>query len=159
MQSIQKGVNVFLWYLLGGILMGFAWLVAGIIMFISISGIKFVKICFSIAKFNFFPTGKTAMHKDEFYGNEEFIADCWESMCGQFWFVIAGWWLALGHLVFAVVNFITIIGIPSGQRHLHLACISFNPIEQIIVSESDEAKVKKVNALRRIQKIKNELSK
>jgi uncharacterized membrane protein YccF (DUF307 family) len=42
--------------------------------------------------------------------------------------VLAGWWLALHHVVLAVALMVTIIGIPFGLQHLKLALISFAPI-------------------------------
>jgi uncharacterized membrane protein YccF (DUF307 family) len=36
------------------------------------------------------------------------------------WFVLAGIWLAIGHVTSAVLNFATIIGIPFGIQHLKL---------------------------------------
>jgi uncharacterized membrane protein YccF (DUF307 family) len=44
------------------------------------------------------------------------------------WLILAGWWLALGHLVGAVLDFITIIGIPFAIQHVKLAAISLWPI-------------------------------
>ena len=56
------------------------------------------------------------------------------SMLGNvIWFVLAGWWLALGHLVIAVALAITIIGIPFGWAHLKLAGASLFPLGKEIV--------------------------
>ena len=49
------------------------------------------------------------------------------------WLVLAGWWLALGHLVVAIVLAVTIIGIPFAWAHLKLAGIALWPIGKIIV--------------------------
>ena len=49
------------------------------------------------------------------------------------WLVLAGWWLALGHLVTAVLLAVTIIGIPFAWAHLKLAGIALWPIGKIIV--------------------------
>ena len=45
------------------------------------------------------------------------------------WFILGGWWLAIGHLVAAVINFVTIIGIPFSLQHLKLAGVSLNNIQ------------------------------
>ena len=50
------------------------------------------------------------------------------------WFVLAGWWLALGHLITAVLLAITIIGIPFAWAHLKLAGIALWPIGKEIVA-------------------------
>jgi len=49
------------------------------------------------------------------------------------WFVLAGWWLALGHLLTALALAITIIGIPFAWAHLKLAGIALWPIGKVIV--------------------------
>ena len=49
------------------------------------------------------------------------------------WFVVAGIWLAIGHLASALACFITIIGIPFGLQHLKLAGLAMAPIGKTIV--------------------------
>jgi uncharacterized membrane protein YccF (DUF307 family) len=49
------------------------------------------------------------------------------------WVVLAGWWLALHHVIIALVQMITIIGIPFGLQHLKLAQISFAPVGLTVV--------------------------
>lgn len=51
------------------------------------------------------------------------------------WFVFAGIWLAIGHLLSAVACFITIIGIPFGLQHLKLAGIAMAPIGKTIIKK------------------------
>ncbi len=55
------------------------------------------------------------------------------------WLILAGWWLAIGHLVAAVVLAITIIGIPLAAGHLKLVPVSLLPFGREIVSV-DEAR-------------------
>ena len=49
------------------------------------------------------------------------------------WFVLAGWWLALGHLLLAVALALTIIGLPFAWAHLKLAGASLFPVGTEIV--------------------------
>ena len=49
------------------------------------------------------------------------------------WLVLAGWWLALGHLITAVLLAVTIVGIPFAWAHLKLAGIALWPIGKVIV--------------------------
>jgi uncharacterized membrane protein YccF (DUF307 family) len=49
------------------------------------------------------------------------------------WLVLAGWWLALGHLITAFLLMLTIIGIPFAWAHLKLAGIALWPIGKMIV--------------------------
>ena len=50
------------------------------------------------------------------------------------WILLAGWWLAIGHLVTAVVQAITIIGIPLAIANVKLIPISLWPFGREIVS-------------------------
>ena len=49
------------------------------------------------------------------------------------WFLVAGWWLALGHLSSALACFVTIIGIPFGIQHIKLALIALAPVGMTVV--------------------------
>ena len=61
------------------------------------------------------------------------------------WFILAGVWLAIGHVSSALLNFITIIGIPFGIQHLKLAGIALAPIGKTIVSKEAAAAARKAN--------------
>ena len=50
---------------------------------------------------------------------------------------LAGWWLALGHLITAIVLAVTIIGIPFAWAHFKLAAIALWPIGKMIVPADD----------------------
>ena len=60
--------------------------------------------------------------------------------------VFAGVWLAIGHLLSAVLCLITIIGIPFGIQHLKLAGIALAPIGKTIVSTEVAVAARKANA-------------
>ena len=53
------------------------------------------------------------------------------------WFVLAGWWLAIGHLVTGVLMCLTIIGIPLGLANFKLIPVSLTPFGREIV-DSDQ---------------------
>jgi uncharacterized membrane protein YccF (DUF307 family) len=50
------------------------------------------------------------------------------------WFVLCGWWLALGHLISGVLLCITLIGIPLGLANFKLIPVSLRPFGRDIVS-------------------------
>ncbi|WP_010319272.1 YccF domain-containing protein, partial [Vibrio ordalii] len=58
------------------------------------------------------------------------------------WFIFAGFWLAVGHILSAVACFITIIGIPFALQHLKLAVISLAPIGKTIVPKEEAARAR-----------------
>jgi uncharacterized membrane protein YccF (DUF307 family) len=55
------------------------------------------------------------------------------------WFVLAGWWLAIGHLITGVLMCITVIGIPLGLANFKLIPVSIMPFGRDIV-DLDQAR-------------------
>lgn len=130
----MKTLGNIIWFLLGGVFMGLSWWLAGIIMFLSIIGIPWGKACFVIGTFTFFPFGKKAVSREELTGKGDIGTGCLGLIGNVIWFILCGLWLAIGHVISAILNFITIIGIPFGIQHLKLARISLAPIGKTIVS-------------------------
>ena len=129
----MRALGNFLWFILGGAIMGLAWFLFGILAYLTIVGIPWGKSCFTIARFSFFPFGKTAVSRRELSNGDDVGTGPWGFIGNILWFVFAGVWLAIGHLGAAVVCFISIIGIPFGIQHLKLAGISIFPIGKTIV--------------------------
>ena len=53
------------------------------------------------------------------------------------WLVLAGVWLAIGHVTAAVACAVTIIGIPFAWQHLKLAGLSLAPVGMAVISRAD----------------------
>jgi uncharacterized membrane protein YccF (DUF307 family) len=53
------------------------------------------------------------------------------------WFILAGLWMALAHLMLGVLLCLTIIGIPLGLGNFKLAAVAIAPLGKEIVSTSD----------------------
>lgn len=129
-----KLIGNILWFLLGGVLMGLAWWFVGLIACITIIGIPWGKACFVMGQFSFFPFGKEAVSR-KLVNQEGDIGTSGFGIVGNIiWFVFAGFWLAIGHIVSALMCFIIIVGIPFGIQHLKLAGIAIAPIGKTIVS-------------------------
>jgi uncharacterized membrane protein YccF (DUF307 family) len=122
-----------LWFLFGGVLMGLAWWLVGLIMFLSIIGIPWGRACFVIGQFSFFPFGNEAIDRKELTGQDDIGTGSLGLIGNVIWFIFGGLWLALGHVVAAVACFITIIGIPFGIQHIKLASLAIAPIGKTIV--------------------------
>lgn len=121
------------WLLTGGIIMSLLWALAGIVACITIVGIPFARSCFVIAQFALWPFGNEIENR-EYVNRESDIGTGGLGLLGNIvWFVFAGFWLALGHLIHAVACFVTIIGIPFGIAHLKLAMLSIAPIGKTVV--------------------------
>jgi uncharacterized membrane protein YccF (DUF307 family) len=122
-----------LWLIMGGLIAGLAWYIAGVILILSIIGIPFARACFMLGNFSFFPFGNEVVARDAFYGRED-IGTGFLGVIGNIvWFVLCGWWLALFHALAATLCAITIIGIPFAWQHLKLAGASLLPIGKTVV--------------------------
>ena len=124
--------NVF-WFVLGGAVMGLGWWIAGVLAYISIIGIPWGKACFVIGQFAFMPFGKQAVSRKSVTYQDDIGTGSLGTLGNVLWFLFAGMWLAIGHLLSAAICFITIIGIPFGLQHLKLATIAIAPIGKTII--------------------------
>lgn len=132
--SVLRLIFNIAWFLLGGLVMGLAWWLVGLICFISIVGIPFGRACFVIGELAFWPFGQEHISRDELYGREDIGTGPLGLLGNIVWFLLFGIWLAIGHLVHAVGCFVTIIGIPFGIQHIKLALLSLMPIGKTIVN-------------------------
>lgn len=131
----MKTIGNIIWFVLGGIWMGLAWCFFGLIAFITIVGIPWGRACFVIGNFSFFPFGKEVISRQELSKKMDIGTSPLGFIGNVIWFVFAGLWLAIGHLISAVACFVTIIGIPFSLQHLKLASISLAPIGKTVVSK------------------------
>lgn len=126
-----------LWIIFGGLWMAAGWLLAAVIMAITIIGIPWTRAAFNIAAYTLLPFGRRAVSREEYYGREDLGTGPLGILGNLIWLVLAGWWLALGHLITAVGLAITLIGIPFAWAHLKLAGIALWPIGKVIVSDEE----------------------
>jgi uncharacterized membrane protein YccF (DUF307 family) len=136
----------FLWFILGGVLMGLAWWLVGLVAFVTIIGIPWGRACFVMGSFSFFPFGKEAISRRELTGTGDIGTGAFGVVGNVIWFLFAGVWLALGHLGCAIANFVTIIGIPFGWQHLKLAGIALAPIGMTVVTKEVAAAARQHSA-------------
>jgi uncharacterized membrane protein YccF (DUF307 family) len=132
MSPLSLLLNV-LWIVFGGAQMALAWLVAAVIMAITIIGLPWARAAFNIAVYTLLPFGHEAVSREALTGREDTGTGPLGVIGNIIWLVLAGWWLALGHLIAAVLLAITIIGIPFAWAHLKLAGIALWPIGKAIV--------------------------
>ena len=136
MSPVSLLLNV-LWIVLGGAWMAFGWLVAAIVMAITIIGLPWARAAFNIASYALLPFGRKAVSRAEYLGTDDLGTGAFGLIGNVIWLVLAGWWLALLHLVTAFCLAITIIGIPFAWAHLKLAGIALWPIGKMIVYADD----------------------
>jgi uncharacterized membrane protein YccF (DUF307 family) len=122
-----------LWILIGGLWMSIAWVIAAIIMAITIIGIPWARAAFNIAVYTLLPFGQKAVSRDNLTGQRDIGTGPLGLIGNLIWLILAGWWLALAHILTAIVLAVTIIGIPFAWAHLKLAGIALWPIGKVIV--------------------------
>jgi len=113
-----------LWLIFGGFISGTLWLLAGVLMSISIIGLPFAPAAFRIGFYSYFPFGLRVEQHD--VGPTSMVLNI-------IWLVFAGFWLAIHHLAIAFVQACTIIGIPFAIQHVKLAVIALTPVGRTIV--------------------------
>jgi len=89
--------NLF-WFVLGGVFMGLAWWLAGLLCFVSLIGIPWGRACFVIGTFTFFPFGKQAVSRKSMTGQSDIGTGALGLIGNILWFVLIGVWLAIGHI-------------------------------------------------------------
>ncbi|WAP57545.1 YccF domain-containing protein [Streptomyces sp. S465] len=114
-----------IWLILSGFWLAILYFLAGVLLFITIIGIPFGIASWRIAGFTLWPFGRTAVPR-----RDAGAASC---VGNVLWLVLAGWWLALGHLITGVALCLTIIGIPLGLANFKLIPISLAPLGHEIV--------------------------
>jgi uncharacterized membrane protein YccF (DUF307 family) len=122
-----------LWILCGGLWMAAAWVIAGILLALTIVGLPWARAAFNIAAYTLLPFGYRVVSRDAYTGRADLGTGPIGFLGNLIWLVLAGWWLALGHLVTALVLALTIIGIPFAWAHLKLAGLALWPIGKAIV--------------------------
>jgi uncharacterized membrane protein YccF (DUF307 family) len=118
-----------IWFLLSGLWLAIGYAVAGVIMFILIITIPFGVQAFKLAGYSLWPFGRTVVKRQDAGGG---------SVVGNIlWFVLAGWWLAIIHLITALLLAITIIGLPLAIANVKLIPLALWPFGREIVSSAD----------------------
>jgi len=131
----MSAIGNVLWFVFGGLWMGLGWWLAGIVCALTIVGLPWAKSCFVIGQFAFLPFGKESINRAELNGTEDIGTGFLGAIGNVLWFLVAGVWLAIGHIVTACACFLTIIGIPFGIQHLKLALLALAPVGKTIVSK------------------------
>jgi len=114
-----------IWLVLCGFWMALGYALAGLICCVLIITIPFGLAAFRIANYALWPFGRSIAER-----TDAGAASC---VGNVLWIVLAGWWLALGHLVTGVLLFLTIIGIPLALANVKLIRISLTPLGVRIV--------------------------
>jgi uncharacterized membrane protein YccF (DUF307 family) len=109
-----------LWLILGGFLIALGYAIAGLICFVLVVTIPFGIASFRMANYALWPFGRELVRRPD--------AGVASTIGNIIWVIVAGWWLALGHITAAVAQFVSIIGIPLGLANIKLVPVSLFPL-------------------------------
>ena len=118
-----------IWLVFSGFWLAVGYALAGVVMCLLIVTIPFGIAAFRLAGFVIWPFGRTLVPKPS-AGAPSFVGNV-------IWFLLAGLWLAIGHVVTAVALALTIIGIPLALGNLKLAVVALAPLGKEIVDTDD----------------------
>lgn len=121
----MKTILNVLWLVLSGIWLALGYVVAGIICCVLIITLPFGIASFRIAGYALWPFGRTTVERRD-AGAASLIGNV-------IWIVVAGLWLAIGHVVTGIALCLTIIGIPFGIANFKMIPISLMPLGREIV--------------------------
>jgi uncharacterized membrane protein YccF (DUF307 family) len=120
-----------IWLIFGGLLMALGYAVVALVMFVLIVTIPFGIASARIALFCLWPFGRTIVRRPD--------AGAGSLIGNIIWLLLAGWWLALGHLITGLLMCLTIIGIPLGLANFKLIPVPLTPFGRDIV-DVDQAR-------------------
>ncbi|WP_279100672.1 YccF domain-containing protein [Gordonia bronchialis] len=127
----MKTILNVIWLVLCGFWMALGYVLAGIICVILIITIPFGIASFRMANYALWPFGRTVVRKP--------TAGSMSMIGNVIWILVAGWWLALGHITTGIALCVTIIGIPLGIASFKMVPISLLPLGMDIVDTDDPA--------------------
>jgi uncharacterized membrane protein YccF (DUF307 family) len=132
MSDVSLILNL-LWIVCGGLWMAIGWLIAAVIMAITIVGLPWARSAVTIAGYTLLPFGQKVVSRTTVTGRDDIGTGPLGMIGNLVWLILAGWWLALAHVITAFFLAITIIGIPFAWAHLKLAKLALWPIGQVVV--------------------------
>jgi uncharacterized membrane protein YccF (DUF307 family) len=121
-----------IWFVFAGLWTAIGYAFAALLMFILIITIPFGIAALRIGIFALWPFGRTVVRRAD--------AGAGSAIGNVIWFVLAGWWLILLHVVTGVLLCLTIIGIPLGLANFKLIPVTFRPFGRDILSIEEAAR-------------------
>jgi uncharacterized membrane protein YccF (DUF307 family) len=120
-----KALLNIIWLVLGGFWLALGYVLAGVICCVLIITIPFGIASFRMAGYALWPFGRTIVDRPN--------AGAMSTIGNVIWILVAGWWLAIGHLTTAAAQAVTIIGIPLAIANLKMIPVSLVPLGKQIV--------------------------
>lgn len=116
----MKFIGNIIWLIFGGLITAIEYVIASILLMITIIGIPFALQTLKLAVLALWPFGTQIT-------NSESANGCLALFMNVIWILVGGFWICLTHLFFGLILCITIIGIPFGLQHFKMAVIALTP--------------------------------
>lgn len=116
----MKILGNLIWWLFGGLEAAICYFTGSLAMACTIIGIPVALQTLKIGLLCLWPFGATVRHTNSPTG-------CIRIPLNLIWLVFGGLWAWLVHVVFGLLLYITIIGIPFGKQHFKMAELSLAP--------------------------------
>ncbi|MGM7671164.1 YccF domain-containing protein [Microbacterium sp. A93] len=126
MNSTLNLILNIIWLVFGGLWLALGYLLAGLLCCLLIVTIPFGIASFRIAGYALWPFGRTVVDTQPGLG-------VFTGLGNIIWFIVAGLWIAIGHVLTAIPMFISIVGIPLGIANLRMIPVSLMPLGKKIV--------------------------
>jgi len=107
-------------------------------MIVTIVGIPFARAAFNMGIFALWPFGRKVMARDDVTGREDIGTGAWGTLGNVVWLLLAGFWLALAHVIIAFGLAVTLIGIPFAWQHLKFAGFAIWPIGRTVIDLDED---------------------
>ncbi|WP_040163911.1 YccF domain-containing protein [Microbacterium gorillae] len=114
-----------IWVILSGWVLFLGYMLAGVLLCIPIVTIPWAIASFRIGVYALWPFGREIVSKPK--------AGLGAALGNVIWVVLAGWWLAIAHIVSGIALAVTIIGIPMAIADFKLVPVSLMPLGKDIV--------------------------
>ncbi len=114
-----------IWLIFGGLVIAIEYMVASILLMITIIGIPFAFQTMKLASLALWPFGRDSVYIDQPTG-------CMTTLLNIIWLLLGGLWIAITHLGFGLLLCITIIGLPFGIQHFKMASLALMPFGRTV---------------------------
>jgi uncharacterized membrane protein YccF (DUF307 family) len=123
----MKALLNIIWLVFAGFWLAVGYLIAAAVLAITIIGLPFAKQSLKLGGYALWPFGRALVQSPTRHKSLSAIGNV-------LWFVLAGWWLALGHVATGIALCLTIIGIPLGIADFKMAGAALVPFGRTVVS-------------------------
>ena len=125
----MRAILNIIWLIFGGLWLAIGYIAAGILACILIVTIPFGIASFRMAGYALWPFGRAVVAKPG--------AGVGSAVGNVIWFIIAGVWLAIGHLTTAAAQAVTIVGIPLAVANLKMIPVTCFPFGKDIIDSRE----------------------